>query len=224
MFTTNSFFHVQIFKISGISNLTERDVIFLSEIKMGSNIFYLDEKEIAKKIARSPFIKRVTVKKKLPSIVKIIISERKPVAYLNTKPLKLISSSGVLLPRPVNLPYPDLPMISTSNSKFMIKNGKIKNIKILEALTLLKELTLISQKINSIISEIILADNKIRIKLIGSGATMYLPKENRHEQLLALLYFLENKEINELLPNLAYIDLRFKDQIVIKKHDKAKDE
>ena len=65
---SDRFFVVQNFEISGIKYLTHRDIVSLSKVKLGDLILDADLDEIARLIARSPYVKNIVVETRLQNI------------------------------------------------------------------------------------------------------------------------------------------------------------
>src|SRR5690625_4649883 len=61
--------------ISGNSFVVEKEVIELSKVSDTTNIWSIDQKEIAKEILDHPVIESVDVKRKFPSTIEIQITE-----------------------------------------------------------------------------------------------------------------------------------------------------
>ena len=80
-------FNIQEIKVEGNSKVTTNNIINLSRIKIGENIFRNNKKKIEKNIKENPYIESVLIKRILPSTINLQISERK-VEYQ----IKLISS------------------------------------------------------------------------------------------------------------------------------------
>lgn len=70
----------------------------LSNINLGSNIFYLNTKEVRKQLLTNPFIYDVKIHRKLPSRVVLDVVERKPQYYMyKGQEYIIIDTEGVAL-------------------------------------------------------------------------------------------------------------------------------
>ncbi len=78
--STCSYFFVSSIEVHGEKRLTRKEIIDLSGIRVGDNIFSLDLKKIAGKISSQPWIRFAHVERRLPDAVVIRVEERQPVA------------------------------------------------------------------------------------------------------------------------------------------------
>lgn len=92
------YFNIMNIQVNGNKNISIKEVIALSNIKVGNNIFYLNLKESENNILSNPYISTVTVTRKLPATLIISVKEREAVFY-NTKDSKyfIIDKAGVAL-------------------------------------------------------------------------------------------------------------------------------
>lgn len=73
---TTPIFNIQEIEVKGNSKLTKTEIISLSKIKKNDNIFKYSKKKISESICTSPYVKLVTIKKKYPDKIQLIIEER----------------------------------------------------------------------------------------------------------------------------------------------------
>lgn len=73
---TTPMFNVQKIEVTGNSKLTENEVISLSQISKNDNIFKYSKKKISESIAENAYVKKVTVKKKYPNTIELVVEER----------------------------------------------------------------------------------------------------------------------------------------------------
>lgn len=70
-------FNIKEIKIKGNSKLTETEIIALTEINIGENLFTINNNTIINKIKNNSYIEEVQIDKKLPNEILIKIKERK---------------------------------------------------------------------------------------------------------------------------------------------------
>lgn len=80
-------FNITEIKVEGNSRVTSTNIINLSGLKLSQNIFNNSKKSIINNIKENQYIEKVTVSRKLPGTVKIVVTERE-IAYQ----IKLMSS------------------------------------------------------------------------------------------------------------------------------------
>jgi cell division protein FtsQ len=78
--STCSYFYVSSVEVHGEKRLTKKEILDLSGIRIGDNIFSLDLKDIARKLSSQPWIRFARVERRLPDALVIHVEERQPVA------------------------------------------------------------------------------------------------------------------------------------------------
>ena len=69
-------FNISEIKVNGNKNISQDKIIFLSDIKLGENLFRINKKEIISCIKQNGYIESVIIKRKIPNKVEINIVER----------------------------------------------------------------------------------------------------------------------------------------------------
>tara|TARA_B110000971_G_scaffold218808_1_gene258400 strand:+ start:991 stop:1659 length:669 start_codon:yes stop_codon:yes gene_type:complete len=98
------------------------------EFLRNTSLFFLREKQITKVTDKYDFISNIQLKKKYPNILKILVSERKPVATgINEKKRYYITNEGKRIGY-VNLKaFENLPVIFGNHKNFTLFFQKIEN-------------------------------------------------------------------------------------------------
>lgn len=95
---TTPIFNITNINIIGNEKIANEEIIYLSEIKIGENIYKLNLKNTKKKVKSNAYIESVEIKRKLPNIINITIKERKPKYMLQCgNEMAYISSQGYIL-------------------------------------------------------------------------------------------------------------------------------
>lgn len=94
--TQNNFFNIKKEKISGTQRVLEKEILKLADLNSNENIFKINLYKIEKRIESHPWIQSAKVKRDLPSILSISITEHKPLAIMNIggKASVLINTQG----------------------------------------------------------------------------------------------------------------------------------
>ena len=95
-----------------LHHLSKEDVVALSEIKYGKNLFTLDLDLVQKNIMRFNWIKEVQIRREFPATVQISIVERKPQALLLADKLYLVDESGKVFANVMANDPKDFPVIT----------------------------------------------------------------------------------------------------------------
>ena len=166
------------------------------EFLRNTSLFFLNEKKIIKVIDKFDFISAIHLKKKYPNTLKILISEKVPVATeINGKKKYYITKNGKKINHVELKIFEDLPLIF----------GKHKNFNFL-----FSELEKSNFKINNIKAfyyfeigrwDIVLKNKKI----------IKLPKENYQNILTELNLILNNSKFSKY----RVFDYRIKDQLIL---------
>lgn len=74
-------FNIKTINVEGNNKITEKEIMSLSQIQIEENTFKLNKRKIKEEIKSNPYIKEVTITRKLPSTITIKVKEREP-AYM----------------------------------------------------------------------------------------------------------------------------------------------
>jgi cell division protein FtsQ len=94
------FFRVNDVKVEGNSRYTAQEVEAASEIEMGANLFLINKPQTASKImAKLPYVKKVTLVRRLPDVIELSVTESVAVAAIRdgTGAVWLLDSDAKLL-------------------------------------------------------------------------------------------------------------------------------
>jgi cell division protein FtsQ len=92
----SSYFSLKDIRFEGCKKVTPLELMKLTQIKEGSNLFTINLRELAQRLNSNPWIKDVKVKRIFPHTLKIKVNERIPVALVNHKKLFLVDKEGIL--------------------------------------------------------------------------------------------------------------------------------
>jgi len=204
-------FGIHDIQIIGNYHLDKKDVIGSSKIEKGEPLLKLSLREIEDRLEQNAWIKNAYIKKQLPATLLIKIEEAEPMALLSLKKrLYLMDGDGELLERLKGDGVPFLPVIKNINPK------KKKDMK--EAL-----------KLVSILNNKNIIANRESVEI---GIESYGLKMNMDGELIKVGYgdysakldrwmALEPEIRKKGLP-IKYVDLRFKDSVIVKPLNKVK--
>lgn len=109
-------------RVSSNKRITKEEVIELTRLKGGERIFLISLEELRERILSNKNIEEVTIARRLPGTLEIIIKEREPLAILE-KDNKgyLIDKKGVILDRILPEDYFFYPVVKIHDEKFKEK-------------------------------------------------------------------------------------------------------
>lgn len=138
-FALSPFFNIKIIKVSGEHSYKAEDIIKASGIKAGMNTFRISESDVQKRIKKNAYFSSVSIKRKLPKQITIIVKERNEAAYVKYgKDRIVIDGDGIVLRKTSK----DVKLTELANLK--IKKMDIgKKLEVTEETTLKKTLDII---------------------------------------------------------------------------------
>ena len=107
---TSSLFGIDKINVEGNSHYTSDQVVELSGIIMGENLFKTSMLNAEKTLMEDPYVRSVEVSRKLPDIVNIILDERSEDALIKTDAGYIVADSDGMILRITNEP-PEAPII-----------------------------------------------------------------------------------------------------------------
>lgn len=98
------YFNIKNVEVSGNKSISKKDIIALSNVKPGSNIFYTNLKDGSNNVLSNPYISDVTITRKLPATILINVKEREAVFYNNIEnQYFVVDKDGVVLQKRDNI-------------------------------------------------------------------------------------------------------------------------
>ena len=191
--------------VSGNYHLDEKDIIESSGVRKGDALQNLSFSVIDKKLKENAWISEVALRKQFPDTLVIKVEEAVPKALLRTKKrLYLLSEDAKILEQIKGDVTPFLPVIKDISLKN--EKGMREAIKLVDALS--KKNVLARRET----IEIGLASYGLKMNIDGElikvGFGNYAAKFDRWVEL--------EPEIREKGMPIQYVDLRFKDSVIVK--------
>jgi len=204
-------FRINDIQVTGNYQLEMQDVISSSKIEKGEPLLKISLREIEDRLEQNAWIKSVSLKKQLPGTLLIKIKEAEPMALLSLKKrLYLMDGDGELLERLKGDGVPFLPVIKNINPK-----NKEDMKEALKLVSTLNDKNIIANR-----------------ESIEIGVETYGLKMNMDGELIKVGYGDYSAKIDrwmELEPEIRkrglpikYVDLRFKDSVIVKPLNKVK--
>lgn len=113
---------------SPLKHLNETDLIRLSGVKRGDNLFTLRLGEIRSRIRRFPWVREVRLSKRFPGRLLIWVEEERPLALLQMeeeKGLYLVNGDGEIFKKATTGDPKDLPVIDGLSRENLVSHLKI---------------------------------------------------------------------------------------------------
>jgi cell division protein FtsQ len=210
----SDFFKMSHIKVVGNHLLPEQEVITWSNLQVGDNLFDCDLAEVTKRVESQPIVKRVLLLREPPETVVMSLEERKPVALIATSNgLMGLDAESQLFPIP-NTPI-DLPIISNL-TLVQDSTGTLHNEMLPIWTAFLVSLKTETPNFWNEISEVHITDKKTAtVYLVGDQLTLHMHQKNPKQQVQNFRAYTQAS--SQKIAELAYIDLRFKNQVVVGK-------
>lgn len=122
-------FNIETITVTGNEKITSDEIISLSQIPKGENTYKINKTKIIKNLKQNAYIENITIKRKLPSEVEIVVQERKTsfqIEYANS--FVYINNQGYILE--ISNEKLNLPIIQgqeTEDEKYVVGNRLCDN-------------------------------------------------------------------------------------------------
>lgn len=210
-----TFLNLKKVKVKGNISVKTSDILSRAVIDMGISLLKINASEIKKRIRTIPEIKSVKVQRRLPGTLIIRITERKPIAIINTGLMYLVDNEGFMWSIKPNT-YWDLPIIS--GVKDTILDQDLHVVKVDE----IKEINSFFKKINKIdksfaadLSQVDFAnDDEVMVAFESKSTIAKLSRRDIHKSVINLQKIfttIENKNggmpkhVNLCFNNIAFV-------------------
>lgn len=204
----STYFNIKSFKVENNRNVPKDEVIKLSKLSPGNNIFYANVKTIEENILFNPYIASVDIKRKLPDTLIFTVKERDAAYYaLKDKSFLVIDKSGVLLQEREEIK--DMKLIKLDGFDCSsLKVGKALDIsdkRKADTISTIADLV-IGKNLSFPITSLDIA-SMVDIKIYSENICIKLGNnDNLKEKLNAAINVLERKELKNAK---GYIDVSF---------------
>lgn len=185
---------------------------------LGKNLFYLNLKEITKKIkAESPALGQIKISRRLPDELIIAAEKRAPVAIVKLSDKNFYVDSESVIISSAGNPQNSLPVIfGVVNRPQNFGVGQVYDDKNLEfALEIIREIGKISYLNKLVAAKVNVSSLSHASFIFANGIEVVVGEERLAEklQLLVLVLSRLDKELNQI----KYVDLRFKEPAIGRK-------
>lgn len=203
---------------NGLIEVPRQDILPVFGADIGKNIFFVHLSDRRKQLEQIPWVESASVMRLLPNEIRVSIVERKPVAFVREgQQIQLVDANGVLLSMtPASIAkhhysFPVLTGIDAGDSLAARKERMAVYVRLID------DLDSTGQHLSNQISEIDLTDpedarvlmpEQGRDVLAHFGDDQFLTRYQRYKAHIA--------EWRAQYPNLAAVDLRYDQQVVLK--------
>ena len=218
LFTKLDIFKIKYIKISGNENLETTFLKNLSNDFINLNLYSISKRDVLMKYENVVRIDDIKVSRIFPNKLKIVISEKKGEFFFRTKngTLYPIDNNRVVLDYEKCYEHEALPVIGTKIPDAEIVPGKkIENILIEEIFSLKEKFADVDPDFINNISEFYIKDENLILVNANIGYRIVLGNDEIEEKLKRFIFLEQNRTFERG----TVIDLRFKDQLVIRSEE-----
>ena len=202
---------------TGLAELRRADLLPVFGEDIGRNVFFIPLAERRKQIEQIAWVKQATVMRLLPDQIRVAIVERQPVAFTRSgNRVGLVDADGVLLTMPAaamakhHYSFPVLTGIDRGDS------SEARRTRVAVYLRMMSDLDAGGQHNSDQLSEIDLTDPEdARVTMPEPGADIVAHFGEDHFMERYQRYKAHITEWRQQYPNLAAVDLRYEQQVVL---------
>ena len=211
----SGYFAIAKVQVENLNRLQEDEVVGLSDIRIGGNIFDLDLEAIGRKIAENPWVAEAEVQRVFPREVVIKVREREPKAIINLGYLYYVDGEGEIFKVLNSDDRLDYPALTGIDRRFLLDNPEEAHQLLKDAMALLAQLE--ARRIFSLgeVSELhIDREDGFSVNTLRSGVPVRLGFKDFAGKLdrLERIY----PQLKGRLAGLKYIDLNVADRVIVK--------
>lgn len=210
-FMHSSYFAITKISVEGNKYLTAAQIMDLSRIKEGMNIFSLKTNEITNSIKTNCWVEDVQLVRELPTKVVIKVEERTPLVTIPIQQRFInLDKQGVVLSNDISC-QENLPLITGLNISSRLNPGQVIQSK--ELLYVLKGLNMLDSNALARISEVNLQQKDNLLIYMLDGMEIRLGGFNDLVKKINLLIpILQDSQIKN--SSIEYIDMRFNKPVI----------
>lgn len=218
-FRNNDAFMLKSVKISGNQIVTREEILELANVDFSKEIFNIETEKIKQRILAHPMVKNVTVNRFLPAMLRIHIEERNLIAVISGSEISAVDENGLIISQfPASAVY-DLPIITgfnfKSDSPGERKPGQSEIIA--DMFFMVKKLKACNLPLYHEISEINYQNGYgVVIYFKNANVPVIFGNDNFHRKVIYFSTIYHHLLKHKLLDQALAIDVRFKNQVVIK--------
>jgi cell division protein FtsQ len=205
-------------QVRGNLILEPREILGLAKIDKNQRLYDVDLLAAQQRVMKNAFVKSVAVNREAPNRIAITVKERVPIAAVVLDRMEYLDADGVVLPSARSENIFDLPVLTGSFQSAEFAPGKrMERPEVLDALEILAAAQLIGDDLYRRISEVhVDAGRDLILYTAEAGVPVVLTRSDLMIQLVKFDGFWKEIMLHHGAAELAYVDLRFEDQVVVR--------
>lgn len=207
-------FRVEEVLVRGARHLSDEEVVLLSGLRPGANIWQIPVAEVEARFRQNPWVQSVRVERRLPNVIIIALEEREPAALLpHHGTFLVLDEQGMALDLEETLPDLEVPILTGLPQEGYEVGTVVPSEELAIALRVLRSL---GARYRKAIVEIHIDPDRTVTLYSGAGAPVYLGQaspalEDRLGVLGAILDDIAARQLR-----VKYVDLRYEGKPVVR--------
>ena len=211
--TTSPRFAIAAVEVHGASRLSVDGILAVAGIAPGANLWSVDTSQVRGRLEAMPEIRRADVVRALPNRLTIVVEERRPFTLVHAGRLHWVDEEGHVLGEETRAVSPDVPIISGLTEEELVTMRTAPTVKARAAIALIRALLRSGSALASEISEIDMGRVEGPVLYTVDGVEVRLGTDDWDERLARLEGVLGQVATQDV----RYVDLRFRDQVILRK-------
>ena len=202
----------------GNSQLSRNDLLSVFGSDIGRNLFFVPLLKRRAELEQIPWVEKATVMRLLPNQLRVAITERKPVAFVQVKGrIDLADAAGVILtltPQQMAMRHYSFPVITGINpaDPLSVRSARMQIYE-----RFISDLDATGERVSAQFSEVNLSDpDDVRGTVTSNGSELLLHFGEENFQARWRNYQAHVAQWQQQYPHLASIDLRYEREVVLK--------
>jgi cell division protein FtsQ len=203
--------------VEGNRILTDREVLLLSGLSGGEQLFEVNLFKVRGRLLRNPFVRSASVTRDARGSIVLGVVERVPVAAIAGRLVWHVDEEGVVLPPAASDEIFDIPVITGDLRIGELEPGrKVHSARVIEALAWVKALET-SDAMYRRVSEVhVLPDGAFALVMVEGGVPVYVGRQDHARKVLTLAVFWRQIVMQRDLRLLESVSLMYEGQVVAK--------
>lgn len=210
---TSPRFAVTAVDVRGSSRVPVARILAAAGIAPGTNLWTIDSRAVVGRIEAMPEIRRADLVREMPNRLTIVVEERRPFTLVHAGRLHWMDEDGRVLGEEARAVAPEVPVITGLSEDELTSMRTAPGPKARAAIALIRALLRSGSALTAEISEIDMSRAEGPVLYTVDGVEVRLGAEEWDERLARLegvLAQVATQDVNG-------VDLRFKDQVVLKR-------
>ncbi len=205
--TTAACFGARQLAFSGLSRATSAELLKISGLAAGQNLFRLEPAQFERAMAAHPWVKSVEVRRRFPSSVSVTVVEHHPAALISLGELYLLDEAGDPFKRVQGEDAVDLPLVTGLEREEYVAQPRQSAAKLSRALELVRAYGDAAPGADARLSEVRLSGQGVTL-VTGQGQEVLLPDDPDAESLTRLARVRAELDRRGLVAEVIHLDNR----------------